>query len=28
MMAIGVLKAFGLDERQIEKAQRSWDKKK
>jgi lysophospholipase L1-like esterase len=27
MMAVGVLKAFGLDEKQIEKAQRSWAKK-
>lgn len=27
MMAVGVLKAFGLDEDQIKKAQASWDKK-
>lgn len=28
MMAVGVLKAFGLDEKQIEKAQKNWDKEK
>jgi len=28
MMAVGVLKAFGLDQKQIEKAQKNWDKGK